>query len=417
MIAPNIILMLDDDHANIPSGYTRETTLDSKYIKGTANATDPNDTGGNSTHTHTGVSSHNHALNAHTHTGTSGARNGGASVLAPSGSGVSQLNHTHTYTTGAKSGGDASSTTANYGAFSNDPNYYTVIFIKASAYTTIPNNAIVLGSATSRSGLVFHSASANKFLKGAGTGANAGSTGGSTTNVHNINHTHTVNSHTHASANTNGASSQASGTNASPWNVPSGSHYHTATVGAGTQAINAYTNLTTTETVEPAFTTLNAFKNESGSGKMPTVGDIALWLGTLATIPVGWKLCDGSDGTPDMRGRYYKNPSSASASTTGGSNTHSHASQGHTHTSNGGHTHSVSFGNQSAKWQAPGGSILSNKDEHNHLTANSNSTTATYASGNTSANSSNNEPEYRTVAFIQFEFATGGGSIVTKMLN
>lgn len=33
-------------------------------------------------------------------------------------------------------------------------------------------------------------------------------------------------------------------------------------------------------------------------------GMIMLWHGTIATIPSGWHLCDGSVGTPDLRNRF-----------------------------------------------------------------------------------------------------------------
>jgi hypothetical protein len=29
-----------------------------------------------------------------------------------------------------------------------------------------------------------------------------------------------------------------------------------------------------------------------------------MWSGTQASIPVGWNLCDGTNGTPDMRGLF-----------------------------------------------------------------------------------------------------------------
>jgi microcystin-dependent protein len=33
-------------------------------------------------------------------------------------------------------------------------------------------------------------------------------------------------------------------------------------------------------------------------------GAIMLWAGTLASIPAGWQLCDGTNGTPDLRDRF-----------------------------------------------------------------------------------------------------------------
>ncbi len=35
-----------------------------------------------------------------------------------------------------------------------------------------------------------------------------------------------------------------------------------------------------------------------------TVGMIAMWDGWLSEIPPGWQLCDGTNGTPDLRGRF-----------------------------------------------------------------------------------------------------------------
>lgn len=39
------------------------------------------------------------------------------------------------------------------------------------------------------------------------------------------------------------------------------------------------------------------------AGNVP-VGGIVMWSGTIATIPAGWHLCDGTNGTPDLRNRF-----------------------------------------------------------------------------------------------------------------
>src|SRR5262245_14075787 len=33
-------------------------------------------------------------------------------------------------------------------------------------------------------------------------------------------------------------------------------------------------------------------------------GVIVMWSGTIATIPSGWFLCDGTNGTPDLRDKF-----------------------------------------------------------------------------------------------------------------
>ena len=40
-----------------------------------------------------------------------------------------------------------------------------------------------------------------------------------------------------------------------------------------------------------------------GNGTIP-VGGIIMWSGTIASIPTGWALCNGSNGTPDLRNTF-----------------------------------------------------------------------------------------------------------------
>lgn len=39
---------------------------------------------------------------------------------------------------------------------------------------------------------------------------------------------------------------------------------------------------------------------------MVPLGGIIEWFGAIANIPAGWQLCDGTNGTPDLRGRMVK---------------------------------------------------------------------------------------------------------------
>ena len=41
----------------------------------------------------------------------------------------------------------------------------------------------------------------------------------------------------------------------------------------------------------------------ASSGRVP-VGGIVIWSGSIVSIPANWHLCDGSGGTPDLRGRF-----------------------------------------------------------------------------------------------------------------
>jgi len=54
-------------------------------------------------------------------------------------------------------------------------------------------------------------------------------------------------------------------------------------------------------------------------------GIIAIWSGALVDIPAGWVLCNGANGTPDLRSSFIQGAAvGANPGTTGGSNTHGH---------------------------------------------------------------------------------------------
>jgi microcystin-dependent protein len=69
-------------------------------------------------------------------------------------------------------------------------------------------------------------------------------------------------------------------------------------------------------------------------------GGIIIWSGSSASIPSGWYLCNGANGTPDLRDRFVVGAGSTySVGATGGSKdaivvSHSHSinDPGHTHT-------------------------------------------------------------------------------------
>ncbi len=54
-------------------------------------------------------------------------------------------------------------------------------------------------------------------------------------------------------------------------------------------------------------------------GAVLPIGAICIWKGSAATIPSGWKICDGSNGTPDLRDRFVYGGTLAEIGGTGGS--------------------------------------------------------------------------------------------------
>jgi len=58
-------------------------------------------------------------------------------------------------------------------------------------------------------------------------------------------------------------------------------------------------------------------------------GLILMWSGSVATIPSGWVICDGNNGTPDLTDRFVIHADADAAGTnnvgdTGGASTHTH---------------------------------------------------------------------------------------------
>lgn len=69
-------------------------------------------------------------------------------------------------------------------------------------------------------------------------------------------------------------------------------------------------------------------------------GGIIMWSGSIASIPATWALCDGTNGTPDLRDRFVVGAGSTYAvGATGGATSATTSSNGaHTHTGNTGST-------------------------------------------------------------------------------
>jgi hypothetical protein len=79
-------------------------------------------------------------------------------------------------------------------------------------------------------------------------------------------------------------------------------------------------------------------------------GMIMLWSGSIASIPSGWALCNGSNGTPDLRNRFIVGAGSTYAvDATGGSAdaivvSHTHTASSSSVVTDPGHTHTYSTG-------------------------------------------------------------------------
>jgi len=72
---------------------------------------------------------------------------------------------------------------------------------------------------------------------------------------------------------------------------------------------------------------------------MLPAGIILLWYGPIGNIPAGYVLCDGNNGSPDLRNKFVVGAGDTYAvDATGGNATHTHAFTGD------GHTHDILLG-------------------------------------------------------------------------
>lgn len=79
--------------------------------------------------------------------------------------------------------------------------------------------------------------------------------------------------------------------------------------------------------VDPVGDESGRWRPAAGSG-IPS-GFIGMWSGAVDQIPEGWLLCDGQNGTPDLRDRFIVGAGNAYVvETTGGAATHSHTASG-----------------------------------------------------------------------------------------
>jgi hypothetical protein len=95
-------------------------------------------------------------------------------------------------------------------------------------------------------------------------------------------------------------------------------------VGIGTTSPNSRLEVAGT-----IHSTSGGYKFPDGSSQTTAAilphGVIVMWSGTLATIPSGWALCDGTNGTPDLRDRFiYGCSTGQNPGPTGGVVSHSH---------------------------------------------------------------------------------------------
>ena len=119
----------------------------------------------------------------------------------------------------------------------------------------------------------------------------------------------------------------------------------TTTLGAGDLIVNSIVQVIYDGT---------QFQIINPSSNIPS-GVIVMWSGSIASIPVSWYLCNGSNSTPDLRNKFiigaYSDTASVAYTTITGANTQTGGTKdaiviSHTHTAtitDPGHTHTTTF--------------------------------------------------------------------------
>jgi hypothetical protein len=143
----------------------------------------------------------------------------------------------------------------------------------------------------------------------------------------------------------------------------------------------------------------------SGGSTTPTWGNgfpsggIIMWSGTIATIPSGWLLCNGSSGTPDLRNRFvigaFSDDSGTAKTTVTGTSTQTGGSKdaivvSHTHTAtvtDPGHFHVIGYDYGTPQGgggyaQNPGGAAINSQSKTTGITV----ANSTEGSSGTNAN-------------------------------
>ena len=119
------------------------------------------------------------------------------------------------------------------------------------------------------------------------------------------------------------------------------------TATSGTNSLNAVT-VTGTSALAAVTVSGNLTDKDGVTGGVIPSGGIIMWSGQTSSIPTGWYLCDGNNGTPNLTDKFVMGAGTSNETTTGGANSRTLAvanMPSHTHSfsattnSEGSHTH------------------------------------------------------------------------------
>jgi len=183
-------------------------------------------------------------------------------------------------------------------------------------------------------------------------------------------------------------------------------------------SFNANSSITFPDTTvqTTAWTGSVAYSSVTGTPTIPSAfpsGGIIMWSGSQASIPSGWVLCNGSNGTPDLRDRFVIGAgNNYSVGATGGSkdaivvsHTHSITDSGHVHYISGASKDDGNFsgsGGNTQDWglYADAGSYSSNDPLHSYGRNSASATTGISVNSTGASGTNANLPPYYALCFI-----------------
>jgi len=141
-------------------------------------------------------------------------------------------------------------------------------------------------------------------------------------------------------------------------------------------------------------------QNAPESAPAVPTGGIILWSGSTGSVPAGWNLCDGTNGTPDLRNSFIVGAGSTYAvNATGGTAdaivvSHTHAAT----VTDPGHLHGIAVQNSNASYA--GGPVIPGSGSNYNTNSSVTGISVTNASTGVSGTNAN-LPPYYALAYIQ----------------
>lgn len=317
IIVANIAVAWPASVATIPSGWTRETALDSRYILGAATGADADLVTdlGNTTHIHTSPA-HTPTQDSHTHNIAESRKPSSSGGVISGDYTISSGQHTHPASVSNSKEADNQSVTLTIDATSNDLAYVEVIWIKSNGTPDrLPSGCLAFFvSDTLPSG--WSRVHTGKYLKGAAASSDGGGTGGSNTHTHTSpEHTHTQSGHNHATTRSSFSEGTIDVERGDDISVSSDSHNHVLSFSTEVSTNSSVTTILNTISHEPPYLKLNIL---SASISSLPLDIICIWLGIHAEIPSGWSR------HTELDSKWIKGASIGEIGETGGSNIHGH---------------------------------------------------------------------------------------------